>query len=172
MTVMEKTRDVGTLRTLGSSRGSVMGIFIIQGSVIGILGTLLGTGLGLILCGLLSSNSVRPSPWWALVVAVPVLFQVLIALRRLIPKSGGFKTALWLFWLVSIGFGLYCLVKPISLVELGLSQIYQMNQLPIKVNWFFVCFINGLSFLICWLATLYPAWQAANLNPVEALQHE
>ncbi len=172
MTVMEKTRDVGTFRTLGASRGSIMGIFMIQGSVIGILGTLLGTGLGLTLCWLLSSNSLRPSPWWALIVAMPVLLQVLIALRRITPRPGGFKMALWLFWLVSIGFGLYCFVKPISLVELGLSQIYQMNQLPIKVNWFFVGFINALSFLICWLATLYPAWQAANLNPVEALQHE
>ena len=172
MTVMEKTRDVGTLRTLGSSRGSVMGIFMIQGSVIGLLGTLLGTGLGLTLCWLLSSNSVRPSPWWAFIVAVPVLCQVLIALRRMAPHPNGFKTALGLFWVAAFGFGLYCLVKPISLAELGLSQIYQMNQLPIKVNWFFVGFINALSFLICWLATLYPAWQAANLNPVEALQHE
>ncbi len=172
MTVMEKTRDVGTLRTLGSSRGSVMGIFMIQGSVIGLLGTLLGTGLGLTLCWLLSSNSVRPSPWWAFIVAAPVLCQVLIALRRMAPHPNGFKTALVLFWVAAFGFGLYCLVKPISLAELGLSQIYQMNQLPIKVNWFFVGFINALSFLICWLATLYPAWQAANLNPVEALQHE
>ena len=38
MTVMEKTKDVGTLRTLGTSRGNIMKIFMIQGSVIGFSG--------------------------------------------------------------------------------------------------------------------------------------
>ena len=33
MTVMEKTKDVGTLRTLGTSRGNIMRIFMIQGAL-------------------------------------------------------------------------------------------------------------------------------------------
>ncbi len=172
MTVMEKTKDVGTLRTLGSSRGNIMRIFMIQGSVIGTLGTMLGTALGLALCWLLSSNAERPSYWYVIVLAVPISLQVLIALWRALPNRGGWKFGIWALWIIGIGFALYCAVRPISFSELGLSHIYQMNQMPIKVNWFFVIFINVLSLLICWLATLYPAWQAANLKPVEALQHE
>ena len=172
MTVMEKTKAIGTFRTLGTSRGNIMRIFMIQGSVIGLLGTILGTALGLSLCWLLSSNTVRPSYWFTIVLVVPVLLQVFIALGRVLPRSGGWKFGLGILWLIGIGFALYCAVRPISLADLGLSQVYQMNQLPIQVNWFFVVFINVLSFLICWLATLYPAWQAANMKPVEALQHE
>ncbi|MCG9134038.1 ABC transporter permease [Candidatus Poribacteria bacterium] len=172
MTVMEKTKDVGTLRTLGASRGNIMRIFMVQGSIIGIFGIMLGTVLGLVICWLLSSNAVRPSYWSLLVLIVPVFLQILITTQRALRYKGGWKFAVSVLWLIGIASALYCIVKPISFVDLGLSQIYQMHQMPIKINWLFVIFINALSLSICWLATLYPAWQAANLKPVEALQHE
>lgn len=47
MMVKNKTRDVAILRTMGVSSGSIMRIFFIVGSCIGMLGTLLGTLMGL-----------------------------------------------------------------------------------------------------------------------------
>ena len=48
MTVTDKQSDIAILRTLGASPRSVMGIFIVQGAVSGIIGTLSGVGLGLL----------------------------------------------------------------------------------------------------------------------------
>ena len=42
MVVTDKQSDIAILRTLGSSPGSVMGIFLVQGAIIGVSGTLLG----------------------------------------------------------------------------------------------------------------------------------
>ena len=48
MTVTEKQSDIAILRTLGASPGSVMLVFMVQGALIGILGTLLGVATGLL----------------------------------------------------------------------------------------------------------------------------
>ncbi len=44
MTVTEKQSDIAILRTLGASPSSIMGVFMVQGALIGVLGTLLGVG--------------------------------------------------------------------------------------------------------------------------------
>jgi lipoprotein-releasing system permease protein len=49
MTVTEKQSDIAILRTLGARPGSVMAIFIVQGALIGVIGTFLGVGGGLLL---------------------------------------------------------------------------------------------------------------------------
>ncbi|MCP1676275.1 lipoprotein-releasing system permease protein [Natronocella acetinitrilica] len=49
MVVNEKRSDIAILRTLGASPGSIMRIFMIQGAIIGIFGTLLGTVAGIAL---------------------------------------------------------------------------------------------------------------------------
>jgi lipoprotein-releasing system permease protein len=49
MVVTDKQADIAILRTLGLSPGRVMAIFIIQGSIIGLFGTLLGVGGGVLL---------------------------------------------------------------------------------------------------------------------------
>ncbi len=59
MVVNDKRSDIAVLRTVGARPASVMGIFIVQGTVIG----LVGTGLGLILGILLASNVEQIVPW-------------------------------------------------------------------------------------------------------------
>jgi len=53
MLVMEKTRDIAILRTMGASSKSIMSIFIFQGLFVGLIGTLLGLIFGSFLCHLL-----------------------------------------------------------------------------------------------------------------------
>ncbi len=48
MTVTDKQADIAILRTLGASPGSIMGIFVVQGALVGVIGTLSGLLLGLV----------------------------------------------------------------------------------------------------------------------------
>ena len=48
MTVTDKRADIAILRTLGATPSSVMGIFVVQGAAAGVMGTLAGLGLGLL----------------------------------------------------------------------------------------------------------------------------
>ncbi len=53
MIVMEKTKDIAILKSIGATSGSIRKIFLYQGLTIGTIGTGFGLGLGLILCELL-----------------------------------------------------------------------------------------------------------------------
>ncbi len=48
MTVTDKRADIAILRTLGASPASIMGIFVVQGALVGVIGTLAGLALGLV----------------------------------------------------------------------------------------------------------------------------
>ena len=48
MTVTDKRADIAILRTLGATPSSIMGIFVVQGALVGVIGTLSGLGLGLL----------------------------------------------------------------------------------------------------------------------------
>jgi lipoprotein-releasing system permease protein len=48
MTVTDKRADIAILRTLGASPASIMGVFVVQGAMVGVIGTLSGLGLGLL----------------------------------------------------------------------------------------------------------------------------
>ncbi len=48
MTVTDKRADIAILRTLGASPRSIMGVFVVQGAMVGVIGTLSGLALGLV----------------------------------------------------------------------------------------------------------------------------
>lgn len=50
MTVMEKRRDIGILKAMGTPNSSIVKIFMIEGLLIGIYGTFFGSILGLLVC--------------------------------------------------------------------------------------------------------------------------
>jgi lipoprotein-releasing system permease protein len=53
MMTMEKTKDIGILKAMGAARSGVLKIFLFEGLIIGLLGTVIGTGVGYIACRLL-----------------------------------------------------------------------------------------------------------------------
>jgi lipoprotein-releasing system permease protein len=122
MLVTDKNADIAILRTLGASPASVMQIFIVQGALIGVIGTFIGV-VGGVLLGLNVG------------VVVP-------ALERLL--------------------GFHILAK----------DVYYISELPSQVIPADVATIGGVSLVLSLLATLYPSWRAARVNPAEALRYE
>ena len=53
MMVMEKTKDIAILKAMGATDQSIRKIFVIQGVIIGAIGTFLGVIIGFVLCTLL-----------------------------------------------------------------------------------------------------------------------
>lgn len=51
-------------------------------------------------------------------------------------------------------------------------QVYYLSHLPIKMELIDFIAVSASAILISFLATIYPAWQAAKLNPVEPLRYE
>ena len=63
-------------------------------------------------------------------------------------------------------------IQRLTNTELFSAEIYFLSKLPAEVEWHEVALVVGMAFIISILATLYPAWRAARLDPVEALRYE
>ncbi len=113
MLVMEKTRDIAILKSMGATRQSIMKIFMLEGAVIGAVGTAIGLTLGILLTALLQRYEFIQLP----------------------------------------------------------RDVYYISTLPVKLEGLDVALIAGAALAISFLATLYPAWQASRLDPVEAIRY-
>lgn len=75
MTVLEKTKDIGILKSIGATNFDIMVIFALAGEMIGILGTFLGTSLGVGLCWCLKTYDFIKLPSFYYIDRLPVKFD-------------------------------------------------------------------------------------------------
>ncbi len=52
------------------------------------------------------------------------------------------------------------------------AKVYFMSDLPAQVQLLDVLQIGGVAFLLCCVATVYPAWRASRTAPAQALRHD
>lgn len=77
MTVIEKKRDIGILRSLGLSEKSIKKIFLTNGLLSGLLGTLIGLLLGLLVCFLQINYKLYPlDPMKYIIDAIPIEIRI------------------------------------------------------------------------------------------------
>jgi lipoprotein-releasing system permease protein len=72
---------------------------------------------------------------------------------------------------VVIGYGAVTVLTKTDVISLP-KDIYQVSRLPLSISGLDVLTISATALLISFLATLYPAWQAARQDPVEVLRYE
>jgi lipoprotein-releasing system permease protein len=78
MMVMKKTKEIAILKSMGATRQSIMQIFIFNGLIIGLIGTAIGSALGLVLCALLGRYEFIKLPGFVYGLStLPVKVQVL-----------------------------------------------------------------------------------------------
>jgi lipoprotein-releasing system permease protein len=73
----------------------------------------------------------------------------------------------------SLGGLLTCwLLKRYPLQIPGGGSVYYIEKLPVNTLSADVLTIIGVALAVCLLSTLYPAWQASRLDPIEAIRYE
>jgi lipoprotein-releasing system permease protein len=60
VSVVQKSREIGILKAIGTSTGQTMGVFLLQGTILGLAGSALGCGLGALLALLFRSMALAP----------------------------------------------------------------------------------------------------------------
>jgi lipoprotein-releasing system permease protein len=122
MLVKDKGHDIAVLRTMGATQGAVMRIFLITGTAIGVVGTIVGVVVGTLIC--LNIEAIRQ----------------------------------FLSWLLK--------------TELFSAELYFLSRLPAEMDPAETTAVVVMALSLSLLATIYPSWRAARLDPVEALRYE
>ena len=76
MVVSEKRNDIAILRTMGFSRGGVVATFIVQGTLIGWVGAIAGTGLGILLAHNAGSIAATLEQWFGFTIFDPAVYYI------------------------------------------------------------------------------------------------
>lgn len=111
--VTEKAREIAVLKALGATDRSIMRIFMLEGVLIGAIGTALGVTVALAACLGLEWSGVRLDP-----------------------------------------------------------DVYYIDRLPVNVDLGDYLMVSLAALAICTLATIYPAYTAARVRPVDGLRYE
>jgi len=114
MIVIEKSREIAILKSMGATRAGIMKIFMLDGTFIGVVGTLIGVTAGYLICYILQTTRFISLP----------------------------------------------------------SDVYYISSLPVLMDPLDFVLVSAAAVGISFVATLYPSWQAARLDPVEALRYE
>ena len=77
VSVIQKSREIGILRAMGCSRRRIMRVFLLQGGIVGLVGSLLGSGLGALLVTFFARTALNPdgTPIFP-VVLEPAMFLI------------------------------------------------------------------------------------------------
>ena len=119
MVVNDKGADIAILRTIGATPAQIMGTFMVQGSLIGIVGTLIGGVLGVI---------------------------------------AAFNVSQIVGWL-----------ERVSGQHIFTSDVYFVSSLPSQLQWGDVAIICTAGLVMSFLATIYPAYRASQVQPAIGL---
>ncbi len=114
MNVIEKSREIAILKAMGATNKGIMTIFMLQGLLIGIAGTIIGVSCGYILNYILNTYQIIKLP----------------------------------------------------------PDVYYLSHLPVKMKLSDFLAVSISAIIISFLATIFPARQAAKLDPVEPLRYE